>query len=98
MKYIIDTCALINLFNGRGLLLPTCGLKRCSLSVGQLVLTEAGEELRLEIQNQHSNIATLSDAALSAEEYLSALAEFGLGEGETECIVLAKANGFWNLL
>jgi predicted nucleic acid-binding protein len=89
----LTTGSAINLLNG-GVLDVIASLERRSLYVGPIVLDECGTD-RNHIEGLLSGgrIARIDDELIPASAYLLALETFGLGPGETECIVFAAASG-----
>lgn len=91
MKYVIDSCSLINLQNGQGLPL-VLRLARSSLQVGPIVIGETGTEIE-ETLRASGTATFLDDSAVPAAAYLALLSAHRLGEGETEALTLAQHHG-----
>ena len=95
MNVIIDACSLINLHNGNCLaLVPT--LSETRIWVGPEVLRECNSECAMAVLSlaNRGEIGRIDDFEVGAERFLHLLDRFGLGPGETECLVVAEQNGF----
>jgi len=91
VNIILDTCSLINLVNGEVfssvLALPD------RFVVGPIVLGEAGlREVDQALRDQRLDF--LDDGQLSADQFLRAVEEHRIGDGEAECLVAATHFGY----
>lgn len=86
---ILDACSVINCINSDSLevVLAIPGL---SLGVGPIVRGECGHDA-LEAMIASGRCRLLDDGALPAARFLALLAQYGLGDGETECLVFGEA-------
>jgi predicted nucleic acid-binding protein len=90
---VLDASTLINLANGE-VFAKILALPGRSFQVSAVVLRESrtvGKAIRAAVKR--GALAWVDDDAIDAEDFERALDEWGLGPGETECILAAKATG-----
>jgi len=90
---VLDASTLINLANGE-VFAKIVSLPGRSFQVSPVVLRESrtvGKAIRAAVKR--GDIEWVDDDAIDAQEFEDALEEWGLGPGETECILAAKALG-----
>lgn len=93
MTVVLDASTLINLANGE-VFAKIVSLPGRSFQVSPVVLRESrtvGKAIRAAVKR--GDIEWVDDDAIDAQEFEDALEEWGLGPGETECILAAKALG-----
>lgn len=93
MNVIMDACSIINLHNG-GVLRDICRIEGLHIQVGPIVGGECSEDCALAIANLHTDgdLEYLEDNVLEIDEFLKFVEETKLGDGESECILLANLN------
>jgi predicted nucleic acid-binding protein len=90
---VLDASTLINLANGE-VFATVVSLPGRSFQVSAVVLRESRTVARaIRTAVKRGDIALVDDNAIDAEDFENALADWGLGPGETECILAAKALG-----
>jgi len=90
---VLDASTLINLANGE-VFAKIVSLPGRSFQVSPVVLRESrtvGKAIRAAVKR--GDIEWVDDDAIDAQEFEDALEEWGLGPGDTECILAAKALG-----
>jgi len=88
---VLDASTLINLANGE-VFANVISLPGRSFQVSPVVLSESrtvAKAIRAAVKC--GDISWVDDNAIDAQEFEDALDEWGLGPGETECILAAKA-------
>ncbi|MBN6111408.1 hypothetical protein [Xanthomonas bonasiae] len=91
MIVLLDASTVINLVNG-GVFDAVLSIEGVEYQVGSLVRDEvssAAEVLDLELAKGSLTLA--DDGLVSYSEFLVAKNDMGLGDGETECILIASA-------
>ncbi len=92
MSYLFDACALFNLTNGgvltHALRLPASDFLICTAVEKE---TPTIKEI-LQLLAKAGAIHHIDDNAISARQFLETKEKYGLGDGETECIVFAMSN------
>jgi len=91
---VLDASTLINLANGE-VFAKVLSLPGRSFQVSPVVLSESrtvAKAIRAAVRR--GDIEWVDDDAIDAHEYEDALEGWGLGPGETECILAAKALGY----
>lgn len=93
MKTVLDTSVLVNCSNGGVLAILFKLLKRVFV-IPPAVATEfeAGDIAALQEAGIAGRVTILNDADVPGVLYLRLLHDWGLGEGETECIAFAAHN------
>lgn len=91
MNVIMDACSIINLHNG-GVLRCICGIPDLHFQVGPIVGGECSEDCALIIASLHSDgdLEYLEDNCLDLDSFLDFVDKHKLGDGESECILLAS--------
>lgn len=91
MNVIMDACSIINLHNG-GVLRCICSIPNVHIQVGPIVGGECSEDCALAIASLHSDgdLEYLEDNDLEIDYFLTFVDENKLGDGESECILLAS--------
>lgn len=91
MNVIIDACSIINLYNG-GMLRRICELQDLEILVGPIVGGECSVDISPVIADLHDGglLRYLADNDLDSDEFLIFVGEAKLGDGEAECISLAR--------
>lgn len=94
MNVILDACSIINLHNG-GVLRSVCSIPKIHVQVGPIVGGECSEDCALAIASLHTDgdLEYLEDNELEIEDFLLFVDENRLGDGESECILLANLDG-----
>lgn len=94
MKTVLDTSVLVNCSNG-GILAIVFKLSKRTFVIPPAVATEfeAGDIAALEEAGKAGRVTILNDADVPGALYLQLLHDWGLGEGETECIAFASHTG-----
>lgn len=93
MIVVLDASTLINLANGE-VFAKIVSLPGRSFQVSAVVLRESRTVARaIRAAVKRGDIALVDDDAIDALDFENALADWGLGPGETECILAAKALG-----
>ena len=94
MKTVLDTSVLVNCSNG-GVLPIVFKLSKRTFVIPPAVAMEfeAGDIAALEEAGKAGRVTILNDADVPGALYLQLLRDWGLGEGETECIALASHAG-----
>lgn len=95
MIVVLDASTLINLANGE-VFAKVVSMPGRSFQVSAVVLRESRTVARaIRAAVKRGDIAWVDDDAIDAEDFENALAEWGLGPGETECILAARVLGSW---
>lgn len=89
----MDACSIINLHNG-GVLRCICSIPDVHIQVGPIVGGECSEDCALAIASLHSDggLEYLEDNDLEIDQFLDFVDQNRLGDGESECILLACLN------
>jgi predicted nucleic acid-binding protein len=87
---ILDTCSILNMVNGN-ILSTICSLPY-SFLIGPIVLDECTKQSCPELVNEieGSRITLLNGSSLPVSTFTTLSSQYGLGDGETECIGYAK--------
>lgn len=91
MIVVLDASTLINLANG-GVFATIVSLPDLTFQVSEVVLRESqtvAKAIRAAVKR--GDIAWVDDGQIDADEFEDALSDWGLGPGETECLLAAKA-------
>ena len=90
MNIVFDASCAINLVIGDQLS-NILQLPEHTFSIGPIVLSECEQQsAELDAAVEAGLITLLSDDDISGSVFLALLNEFGLGEGETECLTICK--------
>ena len=91
MNVILDACSIINLHNG-GVLRCVCCIPHFHVQVGPIVGGECSEDCALAIASLHTDgdLEYLEDNEIEVDDFLSFVDQNRLGDGESECILLAN--------
>lgn len=94
MKTVLDTSVLVNCSNG-GVLAIVFKISSRTFVIPPAVASEfqAGDIAALREAGNAGRVMILNDADVPGALYLQLLSEWGLGEGETECIAFASHAG-----
>ena len=94
MKTVLDTSVLVNCSNG-AVLSIVFKLSTRTFVIPPAVATEfeAGDIAALQEAGKAGRVTILNDADVPGALYLQLLRDWGLGEGETECIAFASHAG-----
>lgn len=93
MIVVLDASTLINLANGE-VFAKVVTLPNRSFQVSAVVLRESQTVARaIRAAVKRGDIALVDDDAIDAGDFENALNDWGLGPGETECILAAKVLG-----
>jgi predicted nucleic acid-binding protein len=94
VKTVLDTSVLVNCSNG-GVLAIVFRISKRTFVIPPAVATEfeAGDIAALQEAGKAGRVTILNDADVPGALYLRLLADWGLGEGETECIAFASHAG-----
>ncbi|WP_439586108.1 hypothetical protein [Hydrogenophaga sp.] len=93
MIVILDASTLINLDNGH-VLAEVLSLPDRTFQISPEVMRESRTVAKsIKAAVKRREIDWVDDTVIDAEEYANALAVWGLGPGETECILAAKTQG-----
>lgn len=95
MNIIIDACSVINLHNAH-CLERVSQLAEHDFWIGPIVLGECSGDCAAEVWRlmNEGSIRQILEGELNGERYLDLLAGYGLGPGETECLVASEGLGF----
>lgn len=95
MRFVIDACAIINLFNA-GYLELACHLPRCEILVTPIVLGECSTDCAAEILRLHAagHISFVDDDLIPVERFLELVGDNDIGDGEVEAIAVCELHGF----
>ena len=93
MTVVLDASTLINLANGE-VLASVLSLRGRKFQVSQVVLSES-RTVAIAIREavRRGDLEWVHDEAIDADDFELALEEWGLGPGETECLLAAKSLG-----
>ena len=91
MNVVMDACSIINLHNG-GVLRCICRIPDIHIQVGPIAGGECSEGCALAIASLHSDgdLEYLEGNDLEIDEFLAFVDGNKLGDGESECILLAS--------
>lgn len=93
MIVVLDASTLINLANGE-VFATVISLPDHTFQVSAVVLRESRTVARaIRAAVKRGDIELVNDDAIDAGDFENALADWGLGPGETECILAAKVSG-----
>ena len=93
MKTVLDTSVLVNCSNGGVLAILFRLLKRVFVIPPAVAAEfEAGDIAALQEAGKAGRVTILNDADVPGALYLRLLHDWGLGEGETECIAFSAHN------
>jgi predicted nucleic acid-binding protein len=91
---VLDACTLINLANG-GVLGIVLGLKEAIFFIGPSVLRESSSvEKAMAHALQDKLLFLIDENKLSVSAFAALKHEYGLGDGETECLLAACTFGY----
>jgi predicted nucleic acid-binding protein len=94
VNYIVDACALINMANG-GILRVVLAIPGNSYFIGPMVRDESGAiEPDIEHAIQIGRLQVRDTKKVPGSLYVGLLTKHGLGEGETECIAIARTGDY----
>lgn len=91
MIVLLDASTVINLVNG-GVFGAVLGIEGVHFQVGSLVKDEASSAAEvLDLELAKGSLTLAEDGLVSYSAFLAAKNDMGLGDGETECILIASA-------
>jgi predicted nucleic acid-binding protein len=93
VSHILDATVIINLING-GIFRTVIALPGYAFGCGSTVEGESSRdqiELNWAVKSRHLTI--LDDAVLTARDFEALVAQYGLGDGELECILFGRYHG-----
>lgn len=90
MLVLLDTSTLINLVNG-GVLATVLNIPHLTFMVSTGVRNESSSIAKaVDIAVEGGHLGLVDDALITAKAFMSAKRDMGLGDGETECILVAE--------
>lgn len=95
MRALLDSCSVINVVHAEALGL-ICSLPEIDWWLPPMVVNECGTGCAGPILEAHQNgqLHFCNDDQVDSEQYVDLLLAHSLGEGETECIAIARSADF----